>query len=316
MIVKTLCLVTLAAATGVASSPAIGVITASGHFSVDRSEIWGNTTLFDGAQVETKAASSELALRNGVQIQLGAPALAGVWENRVALERGVGQVATALASPGFEIDARGLSIHPAAGGSRVRVGVSGENVQVSALAGSARVEGAGGALLALIPAGQTRSFMMQAANGAVSLSGCLLYKDGHFLMQDENTQEVVELTGTGLAANLGNRVDMTGIVGTAKPALSGASRVLSASSVALKQRGGCLSVAASLSALTQMPAAPASTPAAGGTTASTTSGSTGTSTAAKTGMSAGAKAAIVVVAAGGGAGAAILVAGRKKSTSP
>src|SRR5277367_2118222 len=55
-----------------AGSPAIGIVTASGHFTVERSEVWGNSTLFNGATVETGSASSELALRNGVRVQLGA----------------------------------------------------------------------------------------------------------------------------------------------------------------------------------------------------------------------------------------------------
>ena len=186
----------------------IGIITASGHFTVERSEVWGNSTLFDGATVETRTASSELALRNGVRMQLGAGSRAQVWENRVMLEKGVGQVA---APASYEVDAAGLKIHAGSEPARLRVDM-GLRVEVTALNGSARVTSGAGVLLASIPAGRSMSFSMQAAAiGAVSRAGCLLYKDGHFIMQDENTQEVVELNGQNFEPNVGNRVEITGV---------------------------------------------------------------------------------------------------------
>ncbi len=107
-----------AATSGIANSPVIGMVTASGHFTLDRSEVWGNTTLFDGGTIETNAASSEAALRNGVRIQLGSASSARVNENRLTLLKGLGQVA---APESYEVSAGGLSIRSAAGNSRVRV---------------------------------------------------------------------------------------------------------------------------------------------------------------------------------------------------
>ncbi len=79
-------------ATCFATSPApIGIVSASGHFTLDRSEVWGNTTLFDGGTVETTSASSEAALRNGVRIHRLASG-ATVNENHLTLIKGVGQV--------------------------------------------------------------------------------------------------------------------------------------------------------------------------------------------------------------------------------
>jgi len=43
----------------------IGIATASGHFTVERSRVYGNSTLFAGAVVETGTASSQLTLHNG-----------------------------------------------------------------------------------------------------------------------------------------------------------------------------------------------------------------------------------------------------------
>src|SRR3982074_2413342 len=107
----------VAAASGAVKSPVIGIVSASGHFTVDRSGVWGNTTLFEGAKIETGSASSEAALRKGVRIQLGSAASASVSESRLTLGKGVGQVA---APETYEVNAGNLSIRSASGTSRVR----------------------------------------------------------------------------------------------------------------------------------------------------------------------------------------------------
>lgn len=297
--------VLVVASVAFAGTPAIGIITASGHFIVERSEVWGNSTLFDGATVETQAASSELALRNGVKMQLGAGSRAKVWESRVMLEKGVGQVA---APASYEVDAAGLKIHAGNESARMRVDL-GLRVEVTALNGSARVTSGSGVLLASIPAGRSMSFSRQAAaTGTMSRTGCLLYKDGHFIMQDENTQEVIELNGQDLAPNVGNRVEITGIAAATKPVVTIATIVINVTNLAPKSQGGCLSVASNLDAKTEAPAGSS----AGGpqpAAANTPKPSGG-------GMSTGAKIAIIGAIAGGGAGAALALAGKKSSTSP
>jgi hypothetical protein len=314
MFTKALVLPVLMAASGFAAAPPIGIVTASGHFTLDRSEVWGNATLFDGGNLETGSASSQAILRNGVKIQLGSASSARVSENRLTLTKGTGQVA----APGnYEVNAGGLSIRSASGTSRLRVGWSPDGrIEVAALAGGARVANGTGVTLASIPAGGSMRFAMQAAAaGAGTRGGCLMYKDGRDLLQDQNTQEVVELTGNNLALNVGNRVSVTGTASTARPVLTIATSVLNATTVTSQGAGGCLSVAAVLGAQTDVsgapPAASAPTaPAAGPTSAPAARGASGA------GMSTGAKVAIVAVVAGGGAGAAIALAGGKKSTSP
>jgi hypothetical protein len=300
-----------------AAAPAIGIVTASGHFTVDRSQVWGNTTLFDGGDVETGAASSEASLRNGVKIQLASASSANVRENRLTLRKGIGQVS---APETYEVSAGGLSIRSAGGVGRMRVGWSSEGrIEVAALSGSARVTNRTGVLLASISAGKSMQFAFQAAPGSnLTRTGCLLFKDGKFLIQDQDTQEVIELAGTNLGANVGNRTSVTGTASSVPPTLSIATSVLNVTSVTMQATGGCLSVAAALNAQTDgataavappPPPPPAIAPApAGSTPAPAAAGGTGLST--------GAKVAIVVVVAGGGAGAAIAVAGGKKSTSP
>jgi hypothetical protein len=251
------------------AAPAIGIVTASGHFSVEGSQVWGNATLFDGTVVETSTASSELALRNGVKVQLAAGSRARIWQNRLVLEKGVAQLA---APPSFE----------------------------------AHVINSANLIRAPYPA-PYRGIAMQAAQGPVVHAGCMVYKNGHFLVQDQTTQEVVEVSGTGLAANLVNRVEVRGSA-TSTPGAAPATSAMNASSVALVTQGGCLSVAAALDAKTEAPAA------AGGPIAASAKPPVSTP-AAHTGMSTGAKIGIVAAIGGGGAGAALALAGKKKSTS-
>jgi hypothetical protein len=164
--------------------------------------------------------------------------------------------------------------------------------------------------MAAIPAGRTMSFAMQAsATGTMTRTGCLLYKDGHFILQDENTQEISELTGINLAANVGNRVEVTGTAAEAKPSVAIATVVLNVSTVTTKSQGGCLSVASALDAKAEAPAAAGATPPSSPTPAATAPKTGG-------GLSTGAKVAIVAVIAGGGVGAALALAGKKSSTSP
>jgi hypothetical protein len=314
MFTQALLLPVLMAASGLAAAPPIGVVTASGHFTLDRAEVWGNTTLFDGGKLETGSASSEAILRNGVKIQLGSASSASVSEHRLTLTKGTGQVA---AQENYEVNAGGLSIRSASGTSRLRVGWSADGrIEVAALAGGARVANGTGAVLASIPAGGSVRFAMQAAAaGTVTRVGCLLYKDGHFLIQDQNTQEVTEVTGTNLALNVGNRVSVTGTASSARPAVSIATSVLNATTVTTQGSGGCLSVAAALDAQTNVSGAPAvaSAPTAPASGPATAPAATAAS---KTGMSTGTKIAIAAGVAGGGAGAAIALGGGKKSTSP
>lgn len=295
----------------------IGVITASGHFTVEGSQVWGNSTLFDGATVETGAASSELKLRNGVRVQLGAGSKARIWTNRLLIETGVGQVS---APESFSISAADFEIHTALGGgagagmgSRVRVGL-GAQLEVTALAGAARVAGRNGLPLASIAPGRSAGIALQAAqSGVVSHTGCLLGKNGQFILQDDDSQEVIQLNGPDLRTNMGNRVQVTGRASTAKPSVQPATSVLDVTTVSPRSQGGCLSVASALDAQANAAAPDAGAPPASQGTAPATATAKGTG-----GLSTGAKIGIIAAIGGAGAGAAVLLStsGSKKSTSP
>jgi hypothetical protein len=295
---KTLFLSLFISAIAIAASPGIGIVTASGHFTLDKAQVWGNATVFDGSVIETGAASSEISLRSGAKLQLARDSRARISFGRVVMEKGIGQIS---APESFEVNAANLRIHT---DGRLRIDVT-DSVQIASLAGSARVSSASGVALAAIPAGRTMNFSQEAANGTVTRTGCLLFKDNHFILQDENTQEVVELAGQNFAPQIGNRVEITGAASSAKPAVSIATLLVNVANLTSKSSGGCLSVAATLNAQTEVPGSTAS-PAARPVETAKTGG----------GLSTGAKVAIIVGIAGGGAGAAIALSGKKSSTSP
>jgi hypothetical protein len=299
VIPKTLFLSLLISAVAIAASPAIGIVTASGHFTLDRSQVWGNATVFEGSIIETGSASSEVALRSGARLQLARDSRARILADRVVIEKGIGQVS---APESFEVNAANLRIHT---NGRLRANV-GDGVQIASLAGIARVSSASGMLLAAIPAGRAMNFTPQAASGTVTRSGCLMFKDNHYILQDENTQEVVELSGgQNLNSQLGNRVEITGTASSVKPAVSIATLLVSVAAMTPKSTGGCLSIASNLGAQTEAPAAP--NPVDTGAQTAKTGG----------GMSTGAKVAIIgAVAAGGAVAAVVLSMGKKSSTSP
>lgn len=279
----------------------IGMVSASGHVRVDRSQVWGNATVFEGTSIETDAASGSVALRNGVRIQLASKSRALFWQDRAKLEKGTSQFTVPAA---YDVETGGFRVRAEAGTRMLVAFKPGNHLEVTALAGEARVNNARGSLLATIPAGHSAGFaLQQGAAAPVTHSGCLLYKDGHYILQDEMTSEVIELNGSDLALNVGNRVEVTGPTTTTKPTVSIATSVMDVTNLSPRATGGCLTVASALGASANPPPAAGAAP-------------TPAVPAAKGGLSKGAKIGIAVAAIGGGAGAAIAIAGSKSSTSP
>lgn len=102
----------------------------------------------------------------------------------------------------------------------------------------------------LAAAGHSQKMAFQTAQNLVSHTGCLLSKDGRFIQQDEETQQVFEINGPApdLKANIGNRVQITGRLSTTRPVVQIAGAVIDVATVSPRSRGGCLSVASGLEA--------------------------------------------------------------------
>jgi hypothetical protein len=220
------------------AAEAIGVAVGRGSFEVDNSQVYGNTTLFDGSTIRTAQASSRLQLKNGARLDLGADSQAKVFDKQATLERGVGEVE---GSSKYPMEARTLRISPVDARSIARVKLQGEKqVLVAAMNGRVRVVNDSGLLVANVQPGATLLFTPQAGQaGTFQTSGCLLEtKDGKFLLVDAN--QTVELRGSGLAVEINNRVEVTGTAFRSAVPTSPAVQVVQADSVKRVEEGGCV----------------------------------------------------------------------------
>jgi hypothetical protein len=278
---------------------AIGVAVATGSFEVDDSQVYGNTTLFDGSTVRTGQASSRLKLTNGTRLELGEESQAKVFDKQATLERGVGEMETSSA---YHMVARTLRISPADAKSIARVKLEGaKQVLVAALNGRVLVVNESGFLVATVRPGATLLFTPQAAQApAFQMSGCLLVTtDGKFLLVDDN--QTVELRGTGLNAEINNRVEVTGTAFRSAVPASPAAQVVQAESVKRVEEGGCLEAIATVES-------------AGAKVVRPGQSTAGSLPKVKSGSHAGIYAGVGVAVAGG-IGAAVALSGKKK-TSP
>lgn len=203
----------------------------------------GNGTLFEGTTVETSETAGRLRLNNGVEMRLASSSRGTVFSDRFVLVRGAGELEGAER---FLIEARGLQIlaeGPAAAG---RVAVTEDHrVQVAALRGHFRVMTPDGVAVAAMPAGKALEFDASQAGAAApwSMIGCLMEKDGRYLLRDETTGLTVEVRGAGLHSSVGNQVAITGVVVPGAQPAEGASQMIQVSTV--RQTGeSCSSPAA------------------------------------------------------------------------
>jgi hypothetical protein len=209
-----------------AATPGIGVVKAKGSFKVDNVDVWGNGTLFSGNSVETLAVPSQLQLNSGPRLVLLSHSLSRVYDDYLLLERGGSELKEGAA---YAIEARTLRVRPAGMDSTVYVGLNGANkVQVEALKGQAEVTNAEGVLVAKLMPGTALEFDPQAAGaaGPSQLTGCVKKKDSAFVLKDITTNVVVELQGTDLEAQVGNVVEVTGVMIPGATPAAGATQVI------------------------------------------------------------------------------------------
>jgi hypothetical protein len=206
---------------GMAAAPAVGIVTAAGSFTIDASNITGNATLFEGNQIETGKASSQLQLNNGARMQLAAESRGIVYRDRLVLEKGTSLIQSGSTS---QVEANSLRIRPASesAGAQVSIGQSG-TVQVAALRGPVRVTAANGVLLANLQEGKTIDFTPDSSAGPApptTVTGCLESSSGKFLLTDEASLVRFEILGASLDKEVGRRVQLDGTVTPVPDSLS------------------------------------------------------------------------------------------------
>jgi hypothetical protein len=223
----------------VAATNPIGMAFSGGAFRVDHSRVQGNSTLFDGTVIETESMISEVHLKTGVHVELGAETRATVYQRKLVLD--YGQLESAAA---YDVEARSLHIVGATPEALARIQVRNQrNVQVAALRGPVRVTNAAGVLVASIEAGKSMSFEPQnsPAGTATRATGCLLSKSGKFVVAEQTTNVVLELRGAGLEKELGNRVEVSGTA-------VAASQIVNVTGIRRIATGGCTAVAKKIGA--------------------------------------------------------------------
>jgi hypothetical protein len=233
-----LSLLTIGCMLDAAAAPvSIGVVRSPGEVRVDGSLIRGNGTLVDGSVIETSSARSEIQLSGGARLTLTPESKATIYRDRTVLEHGVGVVRD---SDNGVIDARSLRVSPSGKDSVLQIEMSRPgHVVVAARTGAADVRTAAGLLVARVAAGTALDFDPQASGGSanVKMTGCLVSQAGTFLLTDATTRTTIELQGSGVARQAGNRIELTGTVIPNLTPVGGADQVVLASS--LKSLGPC-----------------------------------------------------------------------------
>ena len=197
-------------AAALAVSPAIGIATANGNFQVDRSTVQGNATLFPGTVVETGKVGSVLRMGDGARLRLGSLSRGRVFQERLVLEQGEGLIEQAGR---YRVEAGDLQIVPSSAAVAARIALDdNRRVSVAVASGDLRVLAADGTLLARVHSGRSLEFDPQASGAAppFTVTGCLVAAEGRYYLKDDTASVTFELTGAGLGANAGQRVEVSG----------------------------------------------------------------------------------------------------------
>ena len=193
-----------------ASTEAIGFAAANGTFQVNAKEARGTATLFDGSLIETGKAPSQIRLGNGAQVRLATESRAKVFEGRIVLEKGSGQLES---STTFPLESRSLRVYSTEPNTVARVVVGGEGkVLVATLRGTVRVTNGAGLAVANVTSGLSMAFDPQVgASAPAQLAGCVFESNGKQFIFDASTKVEHGLSGSGLSKQVGKNLEITGI---------------------------------------------------------------------------------------------------------
>jgi hypothetical protein len=138
----------------------------------------------------------------------------------------------------YRVEARTLRVMPGSAGSRavVAIGDSGA-VAVGSLKGDLRVANADGVRVANVGAGNSVELRVEQGRDMTILTGCVARTGKAYLMRDEVSAVMVELRGGAMAAQTGQRVQVTGKVVTSEGAAVHADQVVQAGQVKVLERG-------------------------------------------------------------------------------
>jgi hypothetical protein len=152
----TVALVTaVSAASGFAATPAIGVASAFGSFSVNSAPVNGNANVFNGSEVRTDKAASQILLQNGSSLTLATNTAATIYNDHIVIREGAARV-----DDMSKYDVQGLGYRVVADepGSQAAVRLNNGAFEVASMSGALKVFDSNGAMLTRIGAGTASSF--------------------------------------------------------------------------------------------------------------------------------------------------------------
>jgi hypothetical protein len=194
---------------------AIGQFSAKGSVQIDSAVVSNGGTLFDGNQIQTLNAASEIQLNAGGSYQIAPQSKARVEGGSLLLESGVGEL-------------RGTELRIQGSGVAVRANTRQDVARVSQNGAQTRVEGLGGSvgvwrkgvLLARVSTGSALEITEDATapSSSAQISGVLEARNGKLFLRDEATQTVFEVRGEGLETLVGKKVKLAGDLDSAPAA--------------------------------------------------------------------------------------------------
>jgi len=209
---------------------AIGLVRASGEFTIDGSEIRDNSTVFHGSVISTTHAAPHVVLYDGTRIDMGLESRSRIYRDHVAIEQGLVHI---NASNRYAVIAGRIRIDSPQQ-TLVRVTDS-SRVAVTGLQGVTQVKDGKGLLLAMVHPGRTLEFSdADTSSDDAHVAGCLERIEStsgnrttvHYVLADQTTNVVVELVGTGLERLVSHTVEATGSIDPNTKAISPAAYLI------------------------------------------------------------------------------------------
>ena len=138
---------------------------------MDRAEVPGNGTLFDGSRVKTTNSSSLMYISGGPEVVLASNSEGAVYKNRLALEQGSGEIGKAT-NYSISIDAMGVRVSPGDSSAQARVTVKSQGVvEVASVRGPVNITGSNGAPIAHLSAGRVMNIGLQTGASKAESAG-------------------------------------------------------------------------------------------------------------------------------------------------
>jgi hypothetical protein len=197
---------------GVHGASAVGHLSAKGSVQIDSALVSNGGTVFDGSQIRTLSAASEIRLNSGGVYQIAPQSKARLENGSLLLESGMGEVRGAE----LRIQGSGVAVRPDTKQDAARVHGNGSQTRVEGLVGNVAVW-RGGILLARVVAGSTLEITEETStpSSSAQISGILEARNGKLFLRDEATQTVFEVRGQGLESMVGKKVKLVGEIDAA-----------------------------------------------------------------------------------------------------